>query len=472
MQPDETDDIRELEDQEELEASKESPQSSLRESKLIQGPVFRSLPANELGKLFKRLKPVKINEGEILFKEGDEGDMVYIIVEGELEIIQDMGKPEERLLGVSRSGNFVGEMSLFAPAGIRTATARGHKTAKLVEMTIADFEELLENSPILGMKVLRELGERLRNNNDVLQQKNLELASAYEKLVSLNTAYERFIPKEFISFLDRESIVDVQLGDQVKKEMTIMFSDIRGFTALSEAMEPQESFNFLNEYLGVINPIIHQHEGFINRYMGDGVIALFANKASDALLAAVEMEQAVNKKYQKKVKGKFDFKIGIGLHSGDLMLGILGGESRMQGSVISDSVNLTSRIEGLNKIYGSSIMISETAFQNLDDSSKFASRFIDKVRVQGKSKPISVYEIFEGNLPDIKELKLETKKDFEKGLKFYYQRNFAEASVQFKRVLNKNETDLTARKYLERSAHLMLQDLPEDWDGVENLKTK
>ena len=112
------------------------------------------------------------------------------------------------------------------------------------------------------------------------------------------------------------------------------------------------------------------------------------------------------------------------------------------------------------------------AFQKLEDPSRFGSRFIDKVRVQGKSEPISVYEVFEGNLPKIRDLKLETKKNFEEGLKLYYQRNFVEASVKFKRVLDKDKTDLTARKYLERAAQLMVQDLPEDWAGVENINIK
>lgn len=172
----------------------QSPENPLlRESKIREGAMFRSLPPNELAKLVKRLKPIEVPEGEILFKEGDPGDMVYIVVAGELEIIRDLGTPEERIAAVSESGNFIGDMSLFVSDGIRTATVRARKKAALVEMTIADFEEMLESSPIMGLKVMRELGERLKDNNDALQEKNRELVHAYE---DLKAAQEELVEKE------------------------------------------------------------------------------------------------------------------------------------------------------------------------------------------------------------------------------------------------------------------------------------
>lgn len=167
---------------EEQEKSPAESSDMLRESKIRGRAMFRSLPPNELGKLVKRLKPIEVEKGEVLFKEGDQGDKVYIVVTGELEVIREIGTPDEHLVTVSQSGNFIGDMSLFVSNGIRSATVRGRKKSALVEMSIKDFEELLESSPIMGLKVMRELGERLKENNDLLQEKNHELAVAYDEL--------------------------------------------------------------------------------------------------------------------------------------------------------------------------------------------------------------------------------------------------------------------------------------------------
>jgi class 3 adenylate cyclase len=165
------------------------------------------------------------------------------------------------------------------------------------------------------------------------------------------------VPQEFLNHLNKNTITDVSLGDQVQREMTVMFSDIRNFTTMSEEMTPEENFNFLNEYLSRISLIIRQHRGFIDKYMGDGIMALFPDSIDTALEAANGMRQEVsrhNKRLQSK--GEKPFTIGIGLNTGKLMLGILGEKQRLQGTVISDVVNLASRFEGLNKLYKTSII--------------------------------------------------------------------------------------------------------------------
>jgi two-component system sensor histidine kinase ChiS len=316
-------------------------------------------------------------------------------------------------------------------------------------------------------KSLAEKNEALKAANDVLEERVRERTA---DLVKLNTAYECFVPREFLNLLDKKSILEIRLGEQINKEMTVMFADIRKWTTLSERMSPRESFAFLNAYLRRVGPVIKEHNGFIDQYYGDGVMALFPGSPDDALMAAISMHTAVEEYNKEREKEGFRFiGIGVGLHLGALMLGIIGSEERMQGAVVADAVILAARIEELTKLYGTSIAISETTLSCLKDPDKYMHRFVDKVRVKGKSKPVSVHEVFDGDPQPVVELKAKTKASFEEGLRLYYNRMFSESSVMFNHVLGKNPEDRAARIYLERSANYMVKGVPDDWTGVETL---
>jgi len=253
----------------------------------------------------------------------------------------------------------------------------------------------------------------------------------------------------------------------------VMFSDIRGWTTISENMTTQESFNFINAFLNRVSPVINAHRGFIDNFQGDGMMALFPQSADDGVQAAIAMHAAVaayNK--DRKKKGFQSIGIGVGLHIGDLMLGIIGHAERMQGTVVADAVNLASRLEGLTRVYDSLITISEPTLSKLKDPDRYKHRFVDKVQVKGKKDPVSVHEVFDGDPPAVVELKEQTKDDFEEGLCLYYGRKFSEASVKFNQVLEKNPEDRAARIYLKRSANYMVNGVPEDWTGVEVLTQK
>ena len=319
-------------------------------------------------------------------------------------------------------------------------------------------------------KALDEKNKELQEANDYLEER-VKIRTA--QLVQLNTAYQRFVPREFLSLLKKESILDVKLGDQTAQQMTVLFSDIRGWTTLSEEMTAQESFNFINAFLNRVSPVINAHRGFIDNFQGDGLMALFPETADDGVQAAIAMHAAVSEyNNDRRKKGFQPIGIGVGLHIGDLMLGIIGHEERMQGTVVADAVNLASRLEGLTRVYGSSISISEPTLSQLKDPDSYKHRFVDKVQVKGKKDPVSVHEVFDSDPPEVIELKKQTKYDFEQGLRLYYDRKFSEASVQFNRVLEKHPGDRAARIYLKRSANYMVNGVPEDWTGVEILTQK
>jgi adenylate cyclase len=295
-----------------------------------------------------------------------------------------------------------------------------------------------------------------------------QIESSKSELEKIAAASARFVPREFLKFLKRESIVDARLGDAVQAEMTIMFADIRSFTSLSESMSPQENFEFLNSYLSRVGPVIRQYNGFIDKYIGDGIMALFPNCAEDAIQAAIEMQQQV-KIYNKhrENSGYKPISIGIGLHTGTLMLGTIGEAERMESTVISDAVNLASRVEGLTKLYGVGIVASVQTLCRIDDPQHYKCRFLDRVQVKGKQTPVAVFEIYDGDSDIMIELKKQTQTYFEQGIFFHYQQQFAQAKQMFLRVLQLNKQDKAAIFYAERCDTLMKNGVILTVEGIQ-----
>jgi adenylate cyclase len=271
------------------------------------------------------------------------------------------------------------------------------------------------------------------------------------RLSNLNISYGRFVPHKFLQLLNKESIIDVEIGDQVQQEMSILFSDIRDFTTLSESMTPAENFKFINDYLSRMEPAILENSGFIDKYIGDAIMALFSGIADDAVKAGIAMQHRLAEYNQYRLQnGCEPIKIGMGINTGSLMLGTVGGRNRMDGTVISDAVNLASRLESLTKNYGVSLLISRQTFLRLHDPSEYNIRFIEKVKVKGKSEAVAVFEVFDGDEPKIREAKLATKTIFEEGLLLYHQQSMREAAQRFEEVLSNNPRDTVAQIYLKR----------------------
>jgi two-component system sensor histidine kinase ChiS len=246
-----------------------------------------------------------------------------------------------------------------------------------------------------------------------------------------------FIPREFLSILNKESIEELKVGDHIEQEMTIFFSDIRQFTDLSEKLTPEENFAFINSYLSRIVPEITRNGGFVDKFIGDAILALFPQKdgADMAVRTAIAIQEKVQEYNTHRAKCNYrPLAMGIGLHTGILMVGVVGTEDRMQNTVVSDAVNLASRLESITKVFGVSLAISEETFKKLSNPGSYKFRFIGKVRVKGKSAPVSVFEIFDGINPVMQERKIKANMFFEQGMVHYYQKNYAEALMSFRKV--------------------------------------
>jgi len=276
------------------------------------------------------------------------------------------------------------------------------------------------------------------------------------ELFQLNQAYERFVPSQFLQFLQKKSIVDVQLGDHVQQEMSVLFADIRNFTALSEQMNPSENFNFINAFLSRMEPAIREHNGFVDKYIGDEIMALFSGNADEALQAGIAMFERLALYNQHRANYNYaPIEIGIGINTGELMLGTVGGFSRMDSTVISDAVNLAARLEELTKIYQVRLLISHHTFLKLSNSGDYGMRLVDKVNVKGKAKKVTVYEVFDADPPEIRKAKLTTKTAFEQGLMLYYRDRLSDAAQGFSQCLQINPGDRVAQHYLKRCQHRM-----------------
>lgn len=270
-----------------------------------------------------------------------------------------------------------------------------------------------------------------------------------EKQARLNESFARFVPSKLIHLLGKNEVIQVALGDQIQKEMTVLFSDIRSFTELSESMNPQENFNFLNSYLERMTPAVEKHSGTIDKFIGDAIMALFETNAEDGLMAAIEMHRQL-KLYNadRDRHGYKPIETGIALHKGPVMLGTIGSKNRMEVTVISDTVNTASRIEGLTKNYGAKILLSETAFSSLKDPSQFLYRYLGRTFVRGRKEDLSILEFCDTESGEAEQF-FKTKSKFERGVFHFFEEEYTFAFNHFRDVLSEYPTDSASAWYLQ-----------------------
>jgi class 3 adenylate cyclase len=277
-----------------------------------------------------------------------------------------------------------------------------------------------------------------------------------KNLISINESYSRFVPKQFLNYLGKADIRELELGEQIQKKMTILFADIRSFTEFSELLSPKENFDFLNAYLQRVGPIIRHNNGFIDKFIGDAIMALFPNHPDDAIRAAVQMQDEIRSYNEYRAKSNYSpIKVGIGVHTGNLILGILGEHERMEGTVISDAVNLASRIEGITKMFGAEIVISADTFIEATELLGYHYRLLDRVAIKGKSESVYVVEVLDGYEADKLESLISKKEDYIFALEAFRRQDYDEARELFLEILNAIPQDNVSRVFLaECERHL------------------
>jgi class 3 adenylate cyclase len=298
---------------------------------------------------------------------------------------------------------------------------------------------------------------------------NDQLGAYFDRVSRLNEAYYQFVPEQFLQILGRERIEDVELGDQTQREMTLLFSDIRSFTALTEQMTPEESFLFINDYLGAMEPAIVENDGFIDKFIGDAIMAIFDATPANAVRASIAMSRALERFNESRTQAE-PVATGIGIHTGMLMLGLVGGKQRMDGTVISDAVNVASRLEGLTKHFGCRVVMSAVSAGLAGEDDAWSTRPLGRVAVTGRGEPIAIVEVLDLASESDRE-KARTRERFALALRKYQEGAFAPAEQIFTDLLDQNPHDGPARFYLGRCKAAVLE-TPNEWSGVEVFESK
>ncbi|MDX2135878.1 MAG: AAA family ATPase [Saprospiraceae bacterium] len=235
---------------------------------------------------------------------------------------------------------------------------------------------------------------------------SLENARYYQDIQNLNRAYERFVPRQFLQQLGRESVLDVRQGDQSVQDMAVMFSDIWGFTALAESMSAPAVFALLNEVWSLLTPVIERNGGIVDKYIGDAVMALFPQNAEGALRAAVEMQASLkNFNDRRREQGLLTIQMGIGLNYGAMILGTVGSESRLDTTVIGDAVNVAARLESTTRQYGCHIVFNSELWTKIANRAAFHIRPIGSIELRGRAQPIALCEEFSNDEPGLRSQK-------------------------------------------------------------------
>jgi len=284
----------------------------------------------------------------------------------------------------------------------------------------------------------------------------------------------RFVPREFLQLLARKSLRDVRLGDHVERQMTVFFTDIRSFTNLSESMSPRDNFKFLASFLRNVTPIIRQAGGFVDKYLGDGVLALFPGEPAQAVLAATQVQRQMARYNSGRQRAGYrQIRVGIGLHYGPLMLGTIGTADQMQTTVISDAVNIASRLEGMTKTFDIDIVVSGSVVAALPSDHPFKLRGLGSVTAKGKTKSVDVFECYDTDPAQLAELKTKLMSQWDAGMGAFRDGKLLSAGRVFARIGELNPTDTVAAYFRDRSTlDVASQYRGKAWDGSEHLETK
>jgi class 3 adenylate cyclase/HAMP domain-containing protein len=343
-------------------------------------------------------------------------------------------------------------------------------TADLSERVEVEYQDETGNLAQTFNRMTEELDKAYRQ----IKRYAFDAVLAGKKEERIRQIFQKYVPKDVIErfFASPEKML---IGDN--RSLSILFSDIRSFTTISEGLAPDDLVNSLNRYFSGQVDIIYKRNGIVDKYIGDAIMAFWGapekhgNDALQSVLSALEMLEALDSfnENQKKL-GKTEFRIGIGLNYGEVTVGNIGSERKMDYTVIGDAVNLASRMEGLTKTYHSQILISQSLYEELQKEStiRLCYRLLDTVAVKGKTLGVKIYTV-KKSLTSLEE---QAWLKHNEGMALYYKRSFREAAFVFKEVYKLLPGDFNAENIFRRCVNYASNPPPQGWDGVEVMKTK
>jgi class 3 adenylate cyclase len=413
----------------------------------------------------KKQLMIPAKSGEQLFNEEqlrkNPGILLKIGLSGQSEIITDLSLLKER--GIIESDV---QSLIYAAMKVK------HRIMGAIILAGKEVEQY--SAAHLKLLVTLALQSSTAIESAMLYEKNIrEAREREEAILRIHEVTKKFVPNEFIRSLGKETLTDVKLGDQVEKLVTVLFTDIRDFTTLSEKMTPEENFRFVSSFNARLGPIIRSNNGFINQYLGDSIMAIFPEDPADALNAAIGMQRAVHElNEERKEKGLPMIKAGIGMHTGSLIMGITGDEFRMDAATISDTVNTAARIESLTKYYRSPLLLSDHTLNHLNGKNNFHFRHLGNVKLKGKNNLLSIIECINGFDEVQLKRKLQTLSLFNDAMNAYQEKQFENALQLFQKILGTDPDDLTAIYFHDNTKKYLREGAPHNWTGTEEMTHK
>lgn len=296
------------------------------------------------------------------------------------------------------------------------------------------------NIEIGGTKQFMEIENSLNKINDSFKEKE-------NLLKKTNLEYEKYVPKQFLKFLGKNSILELELGNQVQKEVTTMFVDIQNSTNISKTLSLEDNFNYINSYLNIVGPIIRKFNGFVDKYLGDGILAVFV-KAENALECSVAISKAIESKNLTNTNMP-NLDVFISINTGEVVFGVVGEEERKSPTIISDTVNLVSKMENFNKFFGSKIIFSKTTLNSLKIDYPLSYRYVGSLTFNDKEY-LTLFESLEGYSKKKREKLENCKTDFEQAVRFFNLGKCFQAKELFKKVLKYTHDDKVAYMYFNK----------------------
>lgn len=284
---------------------------------------------------------------------------------------------------------------------------------------------------------------------DSLERINYNYKEKENRVKQADLEAQKFIPKQFLKFLGKGSISELELGNQVQKRATTLFCDLLSSTSVSTTLSLEENFNFINSYLNIISPLVRKHDGFVDKYLGDGILAVFprAERAIDCAHAIIRAIEVKNK--SQKDLPNVDTKISI--NTGDIVFGIVGEEERKAPTVVSDVVNLASKIEDINKFMGTKIVFSKQTLNEIPEKYNLHYRYIGSLTLDGEETTLPLFESLEIYPKDEKDKLVRLKNKFENGVRSYNDGQFKVALQTFQEVLKYLPNDKPSYIYFNKA---------------------
>jgi len=303
---------------------------------------------------------------------------------------------------------------------------------------------------------VEELGERFNMMASSIRQ-------YIQEVTKLSNSYFRFVPQQFLKVLGKTNMTQISLGAQANRDMTILVCNMRGFPELSARLSTEENFRYINSFLKVFGPVIRECGGFTSRYLGPGMLTMFPNDPGAALRAAVKLRATLDA-YNADRKEPID--IGIAIHSGDVMIGIIGEEQRMEGSVVSNHVQLTLDLEKMSAKLGVQVLLTEETMRAANPSMLGRFRKLGAFQLDEDQRTIELYDLYEGDPAHIRKLKDETKRQFEEAIALFQSGRFYDAREGFVAVVKKNRYDLAAKHYFFACDRYFQEGVSAEWNNA------